>query len=75
MIGSNLHSQYVFITKYLVKNRHNNALPLLTMPNLQMVKVKVVTVLSFLSERHAMKTYWGVEVQLHAFFDFGTRWR
>jgi hypothetical protein len=22
-----------------------------------------------------MKTYWGVEVYLHAFFDFGTRWR
>jgi hypothetical protein len=24
---------------------------------------------------YAMKTYWGVEVQLHAFFDLGTRWR
>jgi hypothetical protein len=22
-----------------------------------------------------MKTYWGVEVQLHAYFDLGTRWR
>jgi hypothetical protein len=22
-----------------------------------------------------MKAYWGVEVELHAFFDFGTRWR
>jgi len=24
---------------------------------------------------HAMKTYWGVEIQLHTFFDLGTRWR
>jgi hypothetical protein len=22
-----------------------------------------------------MKVYWGVEVQLHTFFDLGTRWR
>jgi hypothetical protein len=22
-----------------------------------------------------MKAYWGVEIQLHAFFDLGTRWR
>jgi hypothetical protein len=28
-----------------------------------------------LTKRHAMKTYWGMEVQLHAFFDLGTRWR
>jgi hypothetical protein len=29
----------------------------------------------FLTEYHAMKAYWGVEVQLHAFFNLGTRWR
>jgi len=28
-----------------------------------------------LLEHHATKVYWGVEVQLHAFFDVGTRWR
>jgi hypothetical protein len=27
----------------------------------------------FLTEHHAMKAYWGVEVQFHAFFDLGTR--
>jgi hypothetical protein len=27
------------------------------------------------NEHHAMTAYWGVEVQLHAFFDLGTRWR
>jgi hypothetical protein len=26
-------------------------------------------------KQHAMKTYWGVEVQLHSFFELGTRWR
>jgi hypothetical protein len=25
-----------------------------------------------LTEHHAMKTYWGVEVWLHVFFDLGT---
>jgi len=28
-----------------------------------------------LTEHHAMKAYWGVEVQLHPFFDLGTRRR
>jgi len=28
-----------------------------------------------LTEHHAMKTCWRVEVWLHAFFDIGTRWR
>jgi hypothetical protein len=28
-----------------------------------------------LSKRYAIKTYWGMEVQHHAFFDLGTRWR
>jgi hypothetical protein len=37
------------------------------------VKGKVFPVL--LTEHHAMKVYWGVEVWLHAFFDFGSRWR
>jgi hypothetical protein len=36
-------------------------------------KGKVVSVL-FLTEHHAMKTYWEVEVQLHSFFDLDTRW-
>jgi hypothetical protein len=27
----------------------------------------------YLTEHHAMKAYWGVEVQLHAFSDLGTR--
>jgi hypothetical protein len=28
-----------------------------------------------ITEHHAMKMYWGVEVYLLAFFDLGTRWR
>jgi len=28
-----------------------------------------------LTKYHTMKAYWGLEVQLHAFFDLGTRWR
>jgi hypothetical protein len=28
-----------------------------------------------LTKRHAIRAHWGVEVQLHAFFDLGTRWR
>jgi hypothetical protein len=41
-----------------------------------MIKVKVKLKLSLsLTKHHAMKVYWGAEVQLHAFFDFGTRWR
>jgi hypothetical protein len=37
-------------------------------------KGKVVPVLP-LTKHHAMKAYWGVEVQLHPFFDLGTRRR
>jgi hypothetical protein len=37
-------------------------------------KGKVVPVLP-LTEHHAMKAYWGVEVQLHSFFGLGTRRR
>jgi hypothetical protein len=33
------------------------------------VKVK----LSPCSEHHAVEAYWGVEVQIHSFFDLGTR--
>jgi hypothetical protein len=29
----------------------------------------------FLTEHHAMKACWGVEVQLHSFFGLGTIWR
>jgi hypothetical protein len=36
-------------------------------------KGKVVPVL--LTEYHSMKEYWGVEIQLHVFFDLGTRLR
>jgi hypothetical protein len=35
---------------------------------------RVVPVL-FLTGHHAMRAYWGVELWLHSFFDFGTRWR
>jgi hypothetical protein len=28
-----------------------------------------------LTKHHAMNAYWGVELQLHAFFDLGTKWR
>jgi hypothetical protein len=38
-------------------------------------EVKVKLTLCFLTEHHAMKAYWGVEVYLHSFFDLGTRWR
>jgi hypothetical protein len=39
-------------------------------------KVKVKIKLSLcLTTHHAMKTYWGVEVKFHEFFDLGTRWR
>jgi hypothetical protein len=37
-------------------------------------KGKVIPV-PFSTEHHAMKAYWGMEVQLHAFFYLGTRWR
>jgi len=29
----------------------------------------------FLTENYAGKAYWGVEVELNAFFDLGTRWK
>jgi hypothetical protein len=37
-----------------------------------MIKVKLSLCLT---KHHAMKTYWGVEVQIQALFDLGTRWR
>jgi hypothetical protein len=36
-------------------------------------KDKIVPLL--LTKHHAMKAYWGMEVQRHSFFDLGTRWR
>jgi hypothetical protein len=36
------------------------------------VKVKVKLPLC-LTKNHVIKAYWGVEAQLHAFFDLGTR--
>jgi len=43
---------------------------------LRTVKVKVkLTLCLFLIERHAMKAYWKVGVELYSFFDHGTRWR
>jgi hypothetical protein len=39
------------------------------------VKVKGKVAPVFLTEPHAMKAYWGVEIQLHLFFDLGTRSR
>jgi hypothetical protein len=41
---------------------------------IHLITCKVVPVL-FLTEYHAMKAYWDVEIQLHAFFNLGTRWR
>jgi len=41
-----------------------------------MIKAKVELSLCFLlTEYHAMKAYWGMEVWLNTFFDLGTRWR
>jgi hypothetical protein len=37
-------------------------------------KGKAVLVFIFLTEHHTMKAYWGVEVQIHAFFYLGSRW-
>jgi hypothetical protein len=37
-------------------------------------KGKLVPV-RFLVQQHAMKAYWGVELQLHSFFDLCTWWR
>jgi len=40
------------------------------------VKVKIKLFLCFtLTGHHAMKAYWGMEVQLHSFFDLCSRWR
>jgi len=38
-----------------------------------MVNVKL-SLCFFVTEHHAMKAYWGVEVYLYAFFDLGIRW-
>jgi hypothetical protein len=38
-------------------------------------KGKKVKLFLCLTKHHAMKTYWGVEVYLHAFFELDTRWR
>jgi hypothetical protein len=40
------------------------------------INMKVKAKLSLcLTKQIAMKAYWGVEVELHTFFDLGTRWR
>jgi hypothetical protein len=39
------------------------------------VKVKLSLCFFFLTQHHVMKADWGVEVQLHSFFDLGSRWR
>jgi hypothetical protein len=39
------------------------------------LKVKRESSPCALTEYHAMKAYWGVEVQLHALFDLGIRWK
>jgi hypothetical protein len=44
--------------------------------NDEKLKFKVKVKLSLcLTKHHAMKTLWEVKIQLHAFFDLGTRWR
>jgi hypothetical protein len=47
---------------------------LLILTTLIIFEGKVAPVLP-LTEHHAMKVYWGVEVQLHPFLDPGTRRR
>jgi hypothetical protein len=42
--------------------------------NKQRVKVKL-SLCYFLTKHHAMKAYWGAEVQLHSFFYLIIRWR
>jgi hypothetical protein len=39
------------------------------------VKVKVVPVLLFLTEHHAMKVYWGSVGTIPRILELGTRWR
>jgi hypothetical protein len=42
----------------------------------EMISMSVVSYMSLnLTKHYTMKAYWGVEVQLHAFFGLGTRWR
>jgi hypothetical protein len=66
-------SQYVFLAWCLVKHRNNFTF---TFYKQKGKKVKMKLSLGcILTENHAMKAYWGVEVQLHPFFDLGNRWR
>jgi hypothetical protein len=66
-----LTTENVKSAEILIRLRWWNALKY---PVLWLVKGRVVPVL-FLTEHHAMKAYWGVEVWIHACFDLGTRWR
>jgi len=43
----------------------------LQLPNKAKVKVKSL----YLTKHHAMKTYWEMDVQFHAFYDLGIRQR
>jgi len=40
-----------------------------------LVPVKKEVFIFALTEHYAMMAYWGVEVELHAVLDLGTRWR
>jgi hypothetical protein len=39
------------------------------------VRIKKLVPVLPLTEHHSMKAHWGVEAQLHSFFDLGTRRR
>jgi hypothetical protein len=61
---------------YYYKQEKINAYSILAqkIKHLEILEGKVVPVLP-LTEHHAMKAYWGVELQLHPFFDLDTRRR
>jgi hypothetical protein len=60
----------------IVASEHLNLQSSVNLPLRVKVKGKgKVVLVQLLTEHHAMKAYWGVEVQLHSFFDLGTRWR
>jgi hypothetical protein len=56
------------------KTKHRTAMVTRDVNTSGKIKEKL-SCLCALTEHHAMKVYWGVEVQLHSFFDLGTRWR
>jgi len=62
------HNKSIEKTKYMIIFRHQNSGK---NQNIRTVNVPVLLP----TEHHAMKAHWGVEVQLHPFFELGTRRR